>query len=115
MPPLRGWLKRLASPANENLAKKKKSRNCYTENPLRNTHDEVQLMRKVTIPRYLAVVAVLFVLGFVSWNALTHSLAQQATEPPKGWGGLSDPLELKSLKYRSIGPAWGGRVSRAAG
>jgi photosystem II stability/assembly factor-like uncharacterized protein len=28
---------------------------------------------------------------------------------------LQDPAELKSLKYRSIGPAWGGRVSRAAG
>jgi hypothetical protein len=28
---------------------------------------------------------------------------------------LKDPPELKSLKYRSIGPAWGGRVSRAAG
>ncbi len=28
---------------------------------------------------------------------------------------LKDPPELKALKYRLIGPAWGGRVSRAAG
>ena len=26
-----------------------------------------------------------------------------------------DTSEFKALKYRSIGPAWGGRVSRAAG
>ncbi|MCI0606427.1 glycosyl hydrolase [bacterium] len=29
--------------------------------------------------------------------------------------GLEDPSEYKGLKYRSIGPAWGGRVSRATG
>jgi photosystem II stability/assembly factor-like uncharacterized protein len=29
--------------------------------------------------------------------------------------GLQDPPELKALKYRLIGPAWGGRVSRVAG
>ncbi|MFN0122639.1 MAG: WD40/YVTN/BNR-like repeat-containing protein [Blastocatellia bacterium] len=28
---------------------------------------------------------------------------------------LKDPAELKSLKYRLLGPAWGGRVSRAVG
>lgn len=28
---------------------------------------------------------------------------------------LTDPAELKALKYRSIGPAWGGRVSRVSG
>src|SRR5947207_867309 len=28
---------------------------------------------------------------------------------------LKDPSELKALKYRSIGPNWGGRASRAAG
>lgn len=28
---------------------------------------------------------------------------------------IEDPSWLKPLKYRSIGPAWGGRVSRAAG
>jgi photosystem II stability/assembly factor-like uncharacterized protein len=29
--------------------------------------------------------------------------------------GLEDPPGLKALKYRNIGPAWGGRVARAAG
>ena len=29
--------------------------------------------------------------------------------------GLADPEGLQSLKYRLIGPAWGGRVSRVAG
>ena len=29
--------------------------------------------------------------------------------------GLSDLPELKSLKYRLVGPAWGGRVARVAG
>src|SRR5437773_49622 len=29
--------------------------------------------------------------------------------------GLEDPPGIGALKYRSIGPAWGGRVSRAAG
>jgi photosystem II stability/assembly factor-like uncharacterized protein len=30
-------------------------------------------------------------------------------------GPLKSPAELKGLKYRSIGPAWGGRVCRVAG
>lgn len=30
-------------------------------------------------------------------------------------GALKEPAEYKPLKYRSIGPAWGGRVSRACG
>ena len=34
------------------------------------------------------------------------------TSPPKD---SKDTSEFKALKYRSIGPAWGGRVSRAAG
>ena len=28
---------------------------------------------------------------------------------------LQDPPDIKALKYRLIGPAWGGRVSRVAG
>lgn len=36
-------------------------------------------------------------------------------EEPKKEAGLSDPAGLEGLKYRSIGPAWGGRVSRASG
>ncbi|HEX7182816.1 MAG TPA: glycosyl hydrolase [Thermoanaerobaculia bacterium] len=36
-------------------------------------------------------------------------------QPPTKTAGLQDPPEIEALKYRSIGPAWGGRVSRAAG
>ena len=36
------------------------------------------------------------------------------TETPAAQG-LQDPPELKSLKYRSLGPAWGGRVARVTG
>src|SRR5437867_11393408 len=39
----------------------------------------------------------------------------QASPTPGGWGGLTDPPELKALKSRLVGPAWGGRVARAAG
>lgn len=42
-------------------------------------------------------------------------LAVPALAATGGSAGLSDPSELSGLKYRSIGPAWGGRVSRAAG
>lgn len=72
-------------------------------------------MRKAINLRCLTVIATFVVLVLASWNVLTRASAQQATEAPKGWGGLTDPSELKSLKYRSIGPAWGGRVARAAG
>jgi photosystem II stability/assembly factor-like uncharacterized protein len=40
---------------------------------------------------------------------------KKPADSPANQGGLQDPPELKSLKYRSIGPAWGGRVSRVAG
>jgi len=36
-------------------------------------------------------------------------------KPPGGFNGLQDLPGLSALKYRLIGPAWGGRVSRAAG
>jgi photosystem II stability/assembly factor-like uncharacterized protein len=63
----------------------------------------------------LIVSTTFIVFLLTSPSALPRVSAQQPSETPKGWGGLNDPAELKSLKYRSIGPAWGGRVSRAAG
>jgi photosystem II stability/assembly factor-like uncharacterized protein len=39
----------------------------------------------------------------------------EAPKPPAGFNGLHDLPELRALKYRLIGPAWGGRVSRVAG
>src|SRR3954454_14125301 len=38
--------------------------------------------------------------------------APEASPPPTG---LKDLPEFKSLKYRLVGPAWGGRVARVAG
>ncbi len=38
--------------------------------------------------------------------------AKPAVAPP---APLSDPQELAALEYRSIGPAWGGRATRATG
>ncbi|MFP5286588.1 MAG: WD40/YVTN/BNR-like repeat-containing protein, partial [Thermoanaerobaculia bacterium] len=38
-----------------------------------------------------------------------------AAAPASSPAGLQDPPELGSLKYRLIGPAWGGRVSRVTG
>jgi hypothetical protein len=46
------------------------------------------------------------------------SSSQPAPAPPaplRGIGSLKDVPALAALKYRSIGPAWGGRVSRVAG
>ncbi|HEV2853481.1 MAG TPA: glycosyl hydrolase [Thermoanaerobaculia bacterium] len=38
-----------------------------------------------------------------------------ATDPASAAAGLQDLSELKTLKYRLVGPAWGGRVARVAG
>jgi photosystem II stability/assembly factor-like uncharacterized protein len=60
----------------------------------------------------------LFILVFFFFlNSLIQPLlfAEEAQTKPSGFGTLKDPSELKALKYRLIGPAWGGRVSRAAG
>ena len=46
---------------------------------------------------------------------LCFLLSFAAAETKKNSTGLEDPAEFKNLKYRSIGPAWGGRVSRASG
>jgi photosystem II stability/assembly factor-like uncharacterized protein len=43
---------------------------------------------------------------------VASSLTAAPASPP---AGLQDPPELSALKYRLIGPAWGGRVSRVAG
>lgn len=57
------------------------------------------------------VFAVLLLIS--SWPLVL--IAEETETKPSGFGTLKDPAELKALKYRSIGPAWGGRVSRAAG
>ncbi len=50
-------------------------------------------------------------LLFVFFLLLSLTAAASAAPP----AGLQDPPGLEALKYRLLGPAWGGRVSRAAG
>ncbi len=57
----------------------------------------------------LFLVALLLPLLFVS-----QALAAPA-KPAEKPAGPQDPPEIKAFKYRLLGPAWGGRVSRAAG
>ena len=52
-----------------------------------------------------------FALLLLQTAAAPASSAASAAPPT----GLADPPGLSALKYRLIGPAWGGRVSRAAG
>lgn len=58
----------------------------------------------------------------IMWKALLLCImicalpAFAATQKPAAPAPeFKDPVEYKALKYRSIGPAWGGRVSRAVG
>jgi photosystem II stability/assembly factor-like uncharacterized protein len=46
---------------------------------------------------------------------LLPTFAHAADEKPAAPDPRKGPPELAALKYRSIGPAWGGRVSRVAG
>lgn len=47
------------------------------------------------------------------WPWLARSAAQTAAG--KAAAKLAEPAELKALKYRLLGPAWGGRVARVVG
>ncbi len=49
---------------------------------------------------------------FVSISSIVLEAAEDKSAPAAGPG---DAVEFKALKYRLIGPGWGGRVSRAAG
>ena len=55
---------------------------------------------------------VFLVTALLSAFTAVSPLAQKAEDPPKPWQSAA---ELKALKYRLIGPAAGGRVSRVAG
>jgi len=63
----------------------------------------------------LALVALLAPLpGSLSRTAAAAEKPNAA--PPSGLpANLEEPTELKQLKFRLLGPAWGGRVSRVAG
>src|SRR5437763_15376536 len=63
--------------------------------------------------------AFLLVLAFLLPESLSHPAAaaeKPQAAPPSGLPGtLEEPAELKQLKFRLLGPAWGGRVARVAG
>ncbi|HWM90040.1 MAG TPA: glycosyl hydrolase [Thermoanaerobaculia bacterium] len=60
------------------------------------------------------LILLLFVGASPAVSAAAPEKPKKADEAKKE-SGLSDPAGLEGLKYRSIGPAWGGRVSRASG
>jgi photosystem II stability/assembly factor-like uncharacterized protein len=66
-------------------------------------------MRKIN---RLQIFCLLLALFIINGTGLQAAVAVKTPEKP---AALSDPVELKALKYRSIGPAWGGRATRAAG
>jgi photosystem II stability/assembly factor-like uncharacterized protein len=59
--------------------------------------------------RRLVIFLLLLLLSLPAFAAAAKPAAAPAAT------GLQDPPELKALKYRLIGPAWGGRVARVAG
>lgn len=75
---------------------------------------EVEAMQKSTWLRIIFIASFCLALGLFSRCAVA-ALAAPGTNEKNEPLGLKDPPELKALKYRLIGPAWGGRVSRAAG
>jgi photosystem II stability/assembly factor-like uncharacterized protein len=69
-------------------------------------------MFQTTRSRFSVTVSLILFLIILPWQGL-KSLTVSAR--PQDKAALKDPPELKPLKYRLLGPAWGGRVSRAAG
>src|SRR6185295_618020 len=54
-------------------------------------------------------------LILLSTSAALAKPVKPAVAPAAASAGLEDLAELKGLKYRLLGPAWGGRVARVAG
>ena len=71
--------------------------------------------------RRLRLSSVLVLSGLISSQlaivkpAYSMRAAQEQTSQQKDQAKQKGPAELKGLKYRLLGPGWGGRVSRAAG
>ncbi|HZS08706.1 MAG TPA: glycosyl hydrolase [Blastocatellia bacterium] len=68
-------------------------------------------MRRIPRPLSLCLVTLALLAGRLpaQFSPFKASAGPQDKSAPK------DPPELKPLKYRLLGPAWGGRVSRAVG
>lgn len=65
--------------------------------------------------RIVFLFALILFVGFFTNGAVAKSKKEPEKAPSQIAANLKDPDGLKALKYRSIGPAWGGRVDRAAG
>jgi photosystem II stability/assembly factor-like uncharacterized protein len=63
----------------------------------------------------LALLALIAPLPGSLSRPLSAAEKPNATSPPGLPANLEEPTELKQLKFRLLGPAWGGRVSRVAG
>ena len=57
----------------------------------------------------------LFAFAVLSLAVSLTSLPNFSTSAQEKPAGLKESAELKNLKYRLLGPAWGGRVSRVSG
>jgi len=65
-------------------------------------------------PNYRLTAILLAVCLILTVSAMNFAAEEKKENEPNATG-LKDLSEWKALKYRSIGPAWGGRVTRAAG
>jgi photosystem II stability/assembly factor-like uncharacterized protein len=62
-----------------------------------------------------SVVALLMFACIAAAGAPVAAVERQAETKAVKPVGLTDPEELKGIKYRLLGPAWGGRVTRVSG
>ncbi len=70
-------------------------------------------MKQPTRLLSMITASIAWTITLLSWlGILTFT---DASAKPQDKTARKDPPELKSLKYRLLGPAWGGRVSRAVG
>ena len=65
-------------------------------------------------PAAFRPVAAAFLVLLIAGAGRAQTPAAATTPAPSAKPDKA-PAELAALKYRSVGPAWGGRVSRATG
>ncbi|MGH9801103.1 MAG: hypothetical protein ACRD82_12125, partial [Blastocatellia bacterium] len=64
----------------------------------------------ISISRFRLLALVALILAFSLMTISNHTTSAQEKS-----SALKESAELKNLKYRLLGPAWGGRVSRVSG
>src|SRR4029077_2077006 len=74
------------------------------------------MLRLARYPRFALLLILLLSLGFTP-SALAAPAKKEKPAQPAAQSSqkLEDPKDIGALKYRSLGPAWGGRVARVAG